>query len=62
MRFSPPRNPDAKDAPVHCGARMVLRFARDGRGFYGCKAFPRCRYTEPANVREPDWFGKRGAK
>lgn len=60
-RFSTPRR-EYQDCPVHCGRRMVLRFNRDGRGFYGCHAYPSCRYTEPANIKEPDFFGAKNKK
>lgn len=28
-----------------CGALMILRKGRDGKSFYGCSSFPRCRHT-----------------
>ena len=50
---------EPQDAPHHCGKRMTLRFnRRTGEAFYGCAAYPLCRVTAPAKVKEPDWFGK----
>ena len=44
-----PSTPDAKICPV-CGSKLVLRHAtrgeNKGRAFWGCSAFPRCRYIE----------------
>jgi len=34
----------SKDA-CSCGAEMVLRKSRDGKQFYGCSSFPKCRVT-----------------
>ena len=34
----------SKDA-CSCGAEMVLRKSRDGKQFYGCTSFPKCRVT-----------------
>lgn len=28
-----------------CGARMVMRKGREGKSFYGCSTFPKCRQT-----------------
>lgn len=49
-----------QDAPICHDKRMVLRFGPCG-AFYGCHAYPDCKRTLPANVREPDWFNRKGA-
>ena len=52
-----PSTPDAKICPV-CGSKLVLRHAtrgeNTGRAFWGCSAFPKCRYIEaiPENVNK----------
>lgn len=32
----------------NCGSKMVLRHAKNGDSFYGCRAYPRCKFTLPA--------------
>lgn len=61
MNRRPPRSA-LQDAPICCSRRMVLRFGPGGTSFYGCAMFPLCRRTERANVVEPQWFKKGGAK
>ena len=47
--FTPQASPDTKICP-RCGKQLVIRTTRKGnrRGerFYGCSAYPHCRYTE----------------
>lgn len=31
-----------------CGSKMVLRHSKDGKSFYGCSKYPKCRFTFPA--------------
>lgn len=45
----PEKSPDAPICPK-CGSPLVLRTAKKGNNvgkqFYGCSAFPKCRYTQ----------------
>lgn len=49
ISFTPQASPDTKICP-RCGKQLVIRTTRKGnrRGerFYGCSAYPHCRYTE----------------
>ncbi|MBR2086354.1 MAG: NERD domain-containing protein [Oscillospiraceae bacterium] len=51
----PAREPEKQICPK-CGAALVLRTAgrseRAGKQFYGCSAFPKCRYIR--NIESPD--------
>lgn len=59
-----PQSPDAPDAAEaqsrqsnepcpECGAALTLRRSRRGP-FYGCSAYPKCRFTKPADSPKPD--------
>ncbi|WP_235550784.1 restriction endonuclease [Paenibacillus sp. Soil787] len=36
----------SREAICSCGAPMVLRKGREGKQFYGCTTFPKCRHTK----------------
>lgn len=68
MRWSDPK-PQPRGSkwqgppPCVCGRRMNLRFnRRTGQAFYGCTGYPACKRTAPADVQEPDWWGKRAKR
>lgn len=54
-------NGPTREVPVCHDRQMILRNGPRG-AFYGCRAYPACKRTVPANVTEPLWFKKAGAK
>ena len=52
-----PEDPGDKVCPM-CGSKLVIRRAyrgkHSGQVFWGCSAYPKCRYTENIPVTRPD--------
>jgi DNA topoisomerase-1 len=44
----PPRETDEK-CP-QCGSNLVIRKSRTGEEFYGCKKYPKCKFTRPMEL------------
>jgi predicted RNA-binding Zn-ribbon protein involved in translation (DUF1610 family) len=39
----------AENICPRCGGKLVLRHSKDGRAFYGCSNYPKCKFTKKAD-------------